>query len=62
VTDQPQARLARSLPAISPGADPDLRDSVHYRVALDGCQAEHPYLDGPSHDQAEVVLRPATSP
>jgi ankyrin repeat protein len=38
------------------GADPNIRDPVHRRTALDWCRLEHRYLDGPGHEQVQAIL------
>jgi hypothetical protein len=42
------------------GADPDLRDPLHNRTALEECQLPNRPPDSPAHDEAEAILRPVT--
>lgn len=43
------------------GADPNVRDSVHHRTALDWCQPERRYQDSPQHGEVDTILRAVTS-
>jgi len=42
------------------GADPNLRDKEGL-TALDWCQPDRRYLDGPGHAEVEAILRPLTT-
>lgn len=42
------------------GADPDLRDPVHRRTALEACEPPNGPVRSPAHDEAAAVLRPVT--
>jgi uncharacterized protein len=42
------------------GADPDVRDPLHNRTALDECQVPNRPPDSPAHDEVEAILRPVT--
>ena len=42
------------------GADPNLRDKEGL-TALDWCQPDRRYLDGPGHPEVEAILRPLTT-
>jgi hypothetical protein len=42
------------------GADPDLRDPLHNRTALEECQVPNRPPDSTAHDEAEAILRPVT--
>ncbi|MGC4954651.1 DUF5990 family protein [Actinomadura citrea] len=42
------------------GADPDLRDPVHRRTALQACEPPNRPAHSPAHDQVAAVLRPVT--
>jgi hypothetical protein len=43
------------------GADPNHRDPIHHRTALDWSRTEHRYLDSPGHAEIEAVLTPLTT-
>ena len=43
------------------GADPNHRDPIHRRTALDWSRPEHRYLDGPGHVEVENLLAPLTT-
>jgi ankyrin repeat protein len=43
------------------GADPNHRDPIHRRTALDWSHPEHRYLDGPGHVEVEKLLAPLTT-
>ena len=44
------------------GADPNVRDAVHSRTALDWCRAARGDVADPrSHDEVEALLRPVTA-
>lgn len=43
------------------GADPDLRDPLHNRTALEECQLPNRPPDSPAHDEVEAILRPVTA-
>jgi len=53
-----QAASVRRL--LAHGADPDLRDPLHHRTALEECQPPNRPLDSPAHDEVEAILRPVT--
>jgi hypothetical protein len=53
-----QAASVRRL--LAHGADPDLRDPLHNRTALDECQLPNRPPDSPAHDEVEAILRPVT--
>ncbi len=53
-----QAASIRRL--LAHGADPDLRDPLHNRTALEECQVPNRPPDSPAHDEAEAILRPVT--
>ena len=42
------------------GADPDLRDPIDHRTALEWCQPGSRYLASPAHDEVAAILRPVT--
>jgi hypothetical protein len=42
------------------GADPDLRDPLHNRTALEECQVPNRPPDSPAHDKVAAILRPVT--
>jgi hypothetical protein len=42
------------------GADPDLRDPLHNRTALEECQVPNRPPDSPAHDEVDAILRPVT--
>lgn len=54
-------RAASVRHLLARGADPSIRDSRHNRTALEWCQRELRYLDSPSHDEVDKILRPITS-
>jgi len=43
------------------GAEPNHRDPIHHRSALEWRRLERRYLDNPDHDEVEAVLGPLTS-
>jgi len=53
-----QAASVRRL--LAHGADPDLRDPLHNRTALEECQSPNRPPDSPAHDEVEAILRPLT--
>lgn len=44
------------------GADPNRRDPLHHRTALEWSRPEHRYLDSPGHAEVEAMLTPVTAP
>ena len=53
-------RAASVRRLLAHGADPDLRDPLHNRTALEECQVPQRPPDSPAHDEAEAILRPVT--
>jgi hypothetical protein len=53
-----QAASVRRL--LAHGADPDLRDPLHNRTALEECELANRPSDSPAHDEVEGILRPVT--
>jgi hypothetical protein len=53
-------RAASVRRLLAHGADPDLRDPLHNRTALEESQVPNRPPDSPAHDQVEAILRPVT--
>jgi hypothetical protein len=53
-------RAASVRRLLAHGADPDLRDPLHNRTALEECQVPNRPPDSPAHDEVEAILRPVT--
>ena len=53
-----QAASVRRL--LAHGADPDLRDPLHNRTALEESQVPNRPPDSPAHNEVEAILRPVT--
>jgi hypothetical protein len=54
------ARPASVRRLLAHGADPNMPDPLQHRTPLEWCQPAERYLDSPSHDEAEAILRPVT--
>jgi uncharacterized protein len=55
-------RPASAALLLERGADPNRRDPVHHRTALEWTSPAHRYLNHPGHQEVERLLRPVTVP